>query len=119
MPSSPFERCAHILEAVANIRTLMDGQGPRSLDDLVRTRPALERHLEIISEAVRHLPETIIADYPAIPWRDIGSLGNRLRHGYDRVRPDILWAVYVYELEALEFAILHIQNRLRDTPDQL
>ena len=112
MPTSPQERCGHILEAIANIRTLLDGRSPDVLEDVVVIRPAVERHLEIISEAIRHLPSAMLADFPLIPWADIAALGNRLRHGYDRIRADILWNVYVYELDALGFAITRLQRRL-------
>ena len=112
MPASPQERCGHILEAIANIRTLLDGRSPDVLEDVVVIRPAVERHLEIISEAIRHLPPAMLADFPLIPWADIAALGNRLRHGYDRIRADILWNVYVYELDALAFAINRLQRQL-------
>jgi uncharacterized protein with HEPN domain len=29
--------------------------------------------------------------YPAIPWRDIVGMRNRLVHGYDAVDFDVLW----------------------------
>ena len=105
MPASPNERCAHILEAIANIRALLDGRGITALDDLVVIRPAYERHLEIISEAIRFLPGDQLSAFPSIPWGDIAGFGNHLRHGYDRIRTDVLWNVYRYELDALEFAV--------------
>jgi uncharacterized protein with HEPN domain len=61
MPSTPYERCTHILDAINHIRTLLDGRGVAALDDEVSMRPAFERHLEIISEAVRHLPTNVTA----------------------------------------------------------
>lgn len=110
MPSTPYERCTHILDAIANIHSLLDGLGSNVLEDLVTIRPAFERHLEVISEAVRHLPETARAEFPSIPWNDIAALGNRLRHGYDAVRADVLWAVYTLELDALEFAVIQMRD---------
>ena len=110
MPATTQERCDHILDAIANIRSLLGGVGPHALSDAVKVRPAFERHLEIISEAVRHLPHAQTTQHPMIAWSEIAGLGNRLRHGYDHIRPDVLWAVYVYELDPLEHAVRAIRE---------
>lgn len=65
----------------------------------------VERSLEIISEAVRHLPEAILATRPEIAWADIRSIGNLIRHEYWRVDADILWAVVTDDLPPLRGAI--------------
>lgn len=110
MPATLQDRCTHILDAIANIRSLLDGRGPHALADGVTVRPAFERHLEIISEAIRYLPQVDKARHPMVPWADIAGLGNRLRHGYDQIRSDILWGVYAYELDALEHAVRTIRD---------
>ena len=51
-------------------------------------RQAVERNLEIISEASRRLPESCKAQEAAIPWRRIAGFGNVLRHEYGRVELD-------------------------------
>lgn len=112
MPATTLERCDHILDAIANIRSLLDGLGPNALSDVVKVRPAFERHLEIISEAIRHLPDAQTTEHPMIAWSDIAGLGNRLRHGYDHIRLDVLWAVYIYELDPLEHAVRAIRKTL-------
>lgn len=32
---------------------------------------AVERSLEVMSEAIRHLPESLIERHPGIPWKQI------------------------------------------------
>jgi uncharacterized protein with HEPN domain len=61
----------------------------------------VERGLEIISEASRHLPETVKAAHPEIPWVKVAGIGNVLRHSYDRIAPDILWKVAQNDLSTL------------------
>jgi uncharacterized protein with HEPN domain len=56
-------------------------------------RLAIERAIEIISEAVRHIPEELRNKHPAIPWRNIIAIGNKLRHEYQRIDPDIIWEI--------------------------
>jgi len=56
-------------------------------------RLAVERAIEIISEAVRHIPEDFRRHYPTMPWRNIIAIGNKLRHEYQRIDPDIIWEI--------------------------
>ncbi|HEY0524017.1 MAG TPA: HepT-like ribonuclease domain-containing protein [Stellaceae bacterium] len=46
----------------------------------LRTVYAVTRCLEIISEALRRLPDDLKARHPQIPWRDIAGAGNVYRH---------------------------------------
>lgn len=52
---------------------------------------ALERALEILREAVKRLPAEVCEAYPAVPWRLIAGMRDRLSHGYDEVDHEILW----------------------------
>ncbi|MBS0462476.1 MAG: DUF86 domain-containing protein [Proteobacteria bacterium] len=51
------------------------------------------RNLELIGEAATHVPETIRAAYPAIPWRQVVATRNRLIHGYLGIDDDTLWSI--------------------------
>jgi uncharacterized protein with HEPN domain len=69
--------------------------------DDIRTAAA-ERVLEIISEATRHLPGPMLADYPNIPWPAVRAIGNRLRHEYWRVDRQMIWLVLERDLRAFD-----------------
>ena len=62
----------------------------------------VERGLEIVSEASRHLPEDMKARHPEIPWRKVAGIGNVLRHEYTRVAADVLWRLVRDDLGALD-----------------
>lgn len=64
-------------------------------------RLAIERGIEIISEATRHIPVDVTDHYPAIPWRNIKAIGNVLRHDYQRIDPDIVWKIATVQLAEL------------------
>jgi uncharacterized protein with HEPN domain len=53
----------------------------------------VERCIEIVSEATRHIPQAMKAEYPDIPWHQIAGIGNVLRHDYDLVDDHITWDV--------------------------
>ena len=98
-------RLRHILAEIELVRSFVAG---RSLDDHRRDRMlrrAVERSLEIISEASRHIPTDLQAAHPEIPWRSVADIGNVLRHGYDQIADHRIWAVVEQELEPLEKAV--------------
>jgi uncharacterized protein with HEPN domain len=67
-----------------------------------RKRWLVERGIEIISEASRHLPDELKARHPEIPWPKVAGIGNVLRHDYEHVAHDVLWHVVRDDLPALE-----------------
>jgi uncharacterized protein with HEPN domain len=68
-------------------------------------RLATERAIEIISEAVRRLPNEMMDRHPDIEWVKIKAIGNILRHEYHRIAPKIIWDAVQFELEGLERAL--------------
>jgi uncharacterized protein with HEPN domain len=71
---------------------------------------AIERGLEIISEASRHIPDDQKALAPEIPWRQIAAIGNLLRHEYQRADSSLVWNIVIEHLPRLGAAV----NRLMD-----
>jgi uncharacterized protein with HEPN domain len=70
----------------------------------------VERGIEIISEAVRHLPDELLATRSDMPWAEIRGIGNRIPHEYHRVSPRIIHAVVTDDLPALREAILTMKK---------
>ena len=52
---------------------------------------AVSRALEIISEAVRRLPDSFRDKHAVLPWKKIMGIGNVFRHSYDTVVETIVW----------------------------
>ncbi len=69
-------------------------------DPIVRRAAAYA--IQTISEAIRHLPDDWLADYPTEPWGQIKSIGNRIRHEYFRLDDDILWEIMTMDSHALK-----------------
>jgi uncharacterized protein with HEPN domain len=59
------------------------------------------RNLELIGEAATHIPETICAANPELPWRLIIATRNRLIHGYLGVDDDTLWSIIRSDIPVL------------------
>jgi uncharacterized protein with HEPN domain len=94
-----------MLEAIADIDSMLAG---RSSNDLRRERiirRAFERCIPVISEASRRLPDDWKLEFgPQLQCMRIQDIGNVLRHGYDTVRLDVLWNVHEYDLDPLQLA---------------
>ncbi len=80
-------------------------------------RHGTQRGLEIISEAARRIPQTLLADQPHIPWAEIMAIGNVPRHEYHRVSDRIVWNVVIHHLPPLHTAVLQLQEALRGHED--
>jgi uncharacterized protein with HEPN domain len=65
----------------------------------------VERTIEIVSEAVRHLPDEMLAARPDLPWRSIRAIGNILRHEYHRIDAEEMWEIVQRDLPPLRVAI--------------
>jgi uncharacterized protein with HEPN domain len=102
------ERIAHIDSAIDNIREALIDQTKASFTDNMMLRLAVERLLEIISEASRHIPPETKAIEPDINWRRLADLGNWLRHAYHRTDPGILWDMVENDLDPLKIFVKRI-----------
>ena len=54
-------------------------------------RMAFERVMEIIGEAVKRLPSDLCQRYPAVSWKLIAGMRDRVSHGYDALDYGTLW----------------------------
>lgn len=80
-----------ILKAMEAIERFVEGM---NLEDLYRddkTASAVIRKLEIIGEAVRHIPPHLRQTYPDIPWKEMAGMRDRFIHGYFGVDYELLW----------------------------
>jgi uncharacterized protein with HEPN domain len=105
MPPSVREYFQHILDEIASVQQHAHGLDKGTfLQDETRKR-AYVRSLEIIGEAIKQIPEPIRQKYPAIEWRAMAGMRDRLIHGYFGVDDEIVWDVIATKFPPLEQAI--------------
>ena len=112
--------CLHdILNAIAGAREAIGAADFATYRARRPMRRAVEREVEIISEASRRVPKKLKATEPGIPaaWHEIAGIGNVLRHDYEIVSDPVVWNVVQEHLPALEAAVRRILARL-DTDDR-
>lgn len=111
---SPVVRLRHIQDEIKCLTSACAGVDYQSFASsyvLVRTT---EHAILIIAEAVKALPPELTDRYPEIDWRAIRSMGNILRHEYERVETRILWKVLTENLPKLAPVI---DRMIADTAD--
>lgn len=87
----------------------------KALDELVgdwQATLALERALEILGEAVKRLPNDLRNRYTQVEWRAIAGMRDRLIHGYDSIKHEILWNAVHEQLPTLQATIQQMLDDL-------
>ncbi len=95
----------HMLDFATEARDLLDGKSRPALDDDRVLSLAVVRLLELIGEAANRVSPHTKQRNPAIPWRQIVGLRNRLIHAYDTVDYDVLWLIVKHDVPALISAL--------------
>jgi uncharacterized protein with HEPN domain len=93
-----------ILEAIHGIEAAIAGKSFADFQSEWLLRHGVQRGIEIISEASRHLPDALLASHPEIAWEQVKGIGSVLRHEYHRISDQVIWAVAVEKLPSLKVA---------------
>lgn len=104
------QRLADIQAAIDGIRSHLQrgGLSDGLVFDAVRIR------LLEIGEAVKALPDELLASQPSIPWRQIARMRDHLAHRYFDTAHAILQATVDDDLPELERAIQALAESLPD-----
>lgn len=72
----------------------------RYLDDRL-LRAGVERCIEIIGEAARHVSREFQSQHPGIPWRKIIVQRHVLAHEYGEIKHELIWRVATIHIPTL------------------
>lgn len=97
-------RLTDIIEAIAHVHSEMAGVSLEAFEADWRKQWLVERGVEIISEASRHLTDELKARHPDIPWPKVAAIGSVLRHDYASIAAPIMWKLAQDDLTPLERA---------------
>ena len=107
-----YESLDDIVDACANI---LEYARTTSREDFLAGGMAFDaivRNLEIIGEAVKHLPEGFRAQHPEVDWKRIAGLRDLLAHAYFGVDPLTLWGIVEGKIPGLLQEVQAIVSRM-------
>ena len=82
-----------MLEAAREVVEFVSGKTWTDYQSSKQLRRSVERSVEIIGEAARHVSRPCQEAHPEIPWATIIPQRHRLAHEYDRIDDGIIWSV--------------------------
>lgn len=82
-----------ITKAAQNIIAFKQGLDKTAFLNDLKTQSAILHQLMILGEAVKRLSDDFRSRHPAIPWRLIAGMRDRLIHQYGDVDLDEVWKV--------------------------
>jgi uncharacterized protein with HEPN domain len=109
-PFLPFRNAqthfADILQSIDHIHEFLGGLDFEGYKEDRKTRSAVERELQIITEAAVRLGDEAETLCPGPDWAGFRGMGNVLRHAYHRVDDEIVWNTVKEELAPMRDAIV-------------
>ena len=104
MSRDPAQRIADALEAIERCQRYVAAlDGDAGVVEMAED--AIERNLQIIGEAVKHLPAAITDAHPEIAWPQIRGFRNILVHQYFGVDTEVVRDVVETYLPPLTHAL--------------
>lgn len=76
---------------------------------------AFVRSLEVIGEAAKRVPEDARAKFPAIEWKKMAGMRDRLIHDYGGVDYEIVWDVAVHKAPTLAAQLCLVIRSIEST----
>ena len=101
-----------IWTSIVDIEDFVRGTSFDTFKEDKKTIYAVTRAIEIIGEAVRHIPVEIRSVYPAVPWQDMADMRNKGAHEYFGVDTQVIWATVTEDVPQLKKLIRGLIDKL-------
>ena len=107
-------RLNDIIRAIDGAEETIAGIRFETFQEVYHMSRTVERCIEIVSEATRHIPDNLKSRYPEIPWHQIAGIGNVLRHDYDLVDDRIIWEVATVYFPRLRAVVIELRSLVEE-----
>ena len=104
-----------ILDAIEDINNFVGELRYEDFSNDKKTIYAVIRCLEIIGEAVKHIPQELKQKYSTIPWREIAGMRDKLIHAYFGIDVSLVWHTAKKDIPFLQKEISAIKIKEFDS----
>ena len=110
----PEQHLQDVLEAIEKINLFIGDMDLNAYQADEKTRAAVERKVQILTEAIIRLDDECPGEYPEIDKKGYRGMGNILRHSYHRVNDEMVWSTVKEDLPALKDLAESILKRMAE-----
>jgi len=106
-----------ILEAMEKAEAFVGGM---SYEDFLldeKTKYAVVKCIEIIGEAVKHIPKAVRNKHTEIPWKDMAGMRDKVIHIYFGVKLDQVWLAIREDIPRLKPQIKQVLEDLEKSAE--
>ena len=103
-----------ILDAILKIEEYTKESSEEDFCKNSQMQDAVLRRLEIIGEAVKHIPQKIRNEYPEVPWKQVTGMRDILIHEYFGVNLKRAFKVVKNNISDLKTTIIVIKGNLKE-----
>lgn len=90
-----------MMMAAQAVEQFVHGQTLPDYEADLMLRSAVERQIEIIGEAARHVSDDFQEAHPEISWKPIMAQRHVLAHDYGEIKHDLVWRVATVHIPEL------------------
>jgi uncharacterized protein with HEPN domain len=108
----PRRHLEDVLEAIDKIAEFIGGMDLDAYRRDEKTKAAVERKIQILTEAIIRLEDESPGAFPEIDQRGYRAMGNILRHSYHRVDDSIVWGTVKEDLPDLRATVQKLLQTL-------
>ena len=106
----------HVADAVDRALGYISGLDEAAFRENPLVQDGVIRQLEIIGEAVRHVPPEFRRAYPAVRWEEMAGMRDKLIHHYFGVDLGRVWLTAAEDLPVLRDQVRTILAELAGRP---
>ena len=98
-----------MIEAINDIESFVAGLSFEQFMNDKKTVNAVIRSFEVMGEAAKNLPEAIVSQTKAVPWKKIAGMRDKLIHEYFGVDLETVWQTIKEDLPIVKPLIMRLQ----------
>lgn len=92
----------HILDAISRILKYTKRVDFQEFEKSDIIQDAVIRNFEIVGEATKNVSNKMVLSSPAIPWKEMAGLRDKLIHDYMGIELRIIWKTIQEDIPELE-----------------